>query len=312
MQREGFCENMLGTRIFTASLFWIAAATAQVAYWPLNPGNIWVYKTADRGFITVKVVREETLGERTFSVVQGLPSGEAWLRTDEEGSIYSLDRASNRESLWYKFGASIGEGYETAVPGAAGRAQLQSRNASYSGPVGTFSNALRIAYPGTSQPGVDSELFLPSVGLVQRNEIAGIVPTRWELVYSSLGGVTFISQPETSFTVSASAQLSAPVPQFSPSLDIRMTLRHTASSPLSLTFSSGQTFEIVVYNDQGRRVYVWSADKTFAQVIRNETIRGEQTWTAQVPLPLKGRYVIEAVLTTSGGPVFRGVVPFEY
>ncbi|MCS7315118.1 MAG: hypothetical protein NZ554_06590, partial [Bryobacteraceae bacterium] len=80
---------MRGRRISTTSLAlaWLAAA-AQPDYFPLHPGNQWVYRVAGGGqerILILEVARTGEFGGRTYSLLRGLPAGEFWLRTDEQG-----------------------------------------------------------------------------------------------------------------------------------------------------------------------------------------------------------------------------------
>ncbi|MCX6599809.1 MAG: BsuPI-related putative proteinase inhibitor [Acidobacteria bacterium] len=267
-------------------------------YWPLDPGNLWVYRTTDRGFVRLQVARTETVAGNTYGVLTGLPTGEAWLRTNEDGVVFNLDPTTRREGVWYNFAAGAGETYDTTLPNANGRAQLRTRNESFRGRIGQFSNALAIQYLNSnSAPGLARELFLPYVGPVQRSFIGGIQASEWELVYASLGGVTFISQPETAFGIGVEGS------------SVRLTLKHTGPQPLDLTFPSSQLYNIAVYDDRGQAVWNWASTRLFAAVLTMERITGERTWMEALPNLPPGNYAVEAFLTTAGGPVFRATAP---
>lgn len=288
---------MLGTKTTIASFLLASVAFAQ-NYWPLTTGNIWVYKTTDRGYVRWTIQRTEDFDGKTYSLLAGDPAGDVWLRGDDEGRVYAFDPRTREEKLYYRFGAGVGESYETAIPDSGGRAQLQTRNESYRGPVGQFSNALAIAYPGAQRPpGFSRELFLPHVGMVHRDGIGGIQASSWDLVYASLGGVTIVTQPETSFAIAVERN------------SVRLTLRHIGANALEIDFPSGQTYEMAIYDTQGQRVYTWSADKLFVQAARTEKFLGERTWVEPMPTLAPGRYQVDCFLTTSAGPVYRATVP---
>lgn len=281
------------------ALLLCAAALPAAAqnYWPLDPGNLWVYRTTDRGFVRLQVARTETVAGTTYSVLTGLPTGEAWLRTTEDGVVYNLDPTTRREGVWYNFGAGVGEVYDTTLPNANGRAQLRTRNESYRGRIGQFSNALAIQYLNSqTPPSLARELFLPYVGPVQRSYIGGIQASEWDLVYASLGGVTFISQPETAFGIGVEGS------------SVRITLRHTGPQPLDLTFPSSQLYNIVVYDQRGQAVWNWASTRLFLAAVQNERIIGERTWMEALPSLPPGNYAVEAVLTNEGG-LYRATAP---
>ena len=81
-----------------------------------------------------------------------------------------------------------------------------------------------------------------------------------------------------------------------------MTLRSTNAEPFSLTFPSGQTYDFKIYNESGRAVYTWSADRAFIQLFRQEKFGpGERSYGLSVPLGdlPPGRYKAQGYLTTS-------------
>ena len=83
--------------------------------------------------------------------------------------------------------------------------------------------------------------------------------------------------------------------------------------PVTLTFPSGQRYDLRIWNDRGQIVYTWSADKLFAQVLTTEKVGpGERTFAfvANVPNLPAGRYVAEAWLAT-GNREYVGIVGFE-
>lgn len=91
---------------------------------------------------------------------------------------------------------------------------------------------------------------------------------------------------------------------------VRMTLQATnpAAGPLTLAFSSGQTYDFAVLRG-GETLWRWSADKQFMQALREETLApGEtRTWTeAWVPgSPLRGELTARGWLTSTSHPVER-------
>lgn len=85
------------------------------------------------------------------------------------------------------------------------------------------------------------------------------------------------------------------------------------SEPVPLTFRSGQSYDIKIYNDRGEIVYVWSADKVFTQIIRMEKFGpGERNYAVPVPLSnlSAGRYLAEGYLKTEPRQ-FSATIGFE-
>jgi len=95
----------------------------------------------------------------------------------------------------------------------------------------------------------------------------------------------------------------------------RLTLRNGQEEPLSVTFPSGQRFDLQIWNNRGESVYTWSADKLFLQAMETIVIRPreEKNWVVDVPLAAlpEGRYAVKAWLTSSEPPVFWAALSFE-
>ncbi len=97
-----------------------------------------------------------------------------------------------------------------------------------------------------------------------------------------------------------------------------MQWRNISDQPQTVTFPSGQDFDITVRRQSGEQVWQWSASRTFIQVLREVMLQpGEQrtftaTWnpaqesgTAAGP----GVYEATAVLTTRN-PIESNAVRF--
>lgn len=323
---------MLGTRTFTISLIlgWaVLSHAAQPDYFPLHVGNQWVYRArGTRGdtALVLEITRTGVFNGRTYWLLQGFPERDYWLRMDDNGNLLAYDPGRDQEEIWYAFHAPEGEVYRTSLPGnCCGRAVVSSRKTKYRGPIGEVDNALEIGYPGVFQVGIERELFLPYIGMVHRTQNTGGPSfAAYDLVYSRTGGVTVIAAQEFGFglTLDHSVYTADLMPPIDPSravplLTARLTLRNT-SVPISLTFPSGQTYDLVIRNEQGEVVYRWSEGKFFILAIRTETIGpGEKNWVILVrlgddgkPWP-QGKYTAEAWLTTAGPKTFAASVGFE-
>ena len=85
------------------------------------------------------------------------------LRSDGQGRVLVLDPQTGTEKQWYAFGTREGEEYETAINRCNPSAQVVSRAATYHGPGGDISNALRIAYTSTCNfAGLQEETSRPA------------------------------------------------------------------------------------------------------------------------------------------------------
>jgi hypothetical protein len=323
---------MPGRRTFTISLL-AASAVAFAAgpdYFPLFVGNVWVYRgggsRAD-SILQLEVTQAAVFNGKLYHLLHGLPEKDYWLRLDDSGALLAFAPDLNEEKLWYAFYTPVGQEYATWLAGVCcGRTVVSSRNASYKGPIGEFDWALEIRYPGTFQVGIDRELFLPYVGMVYRSVATGGPGyASYDLIYARLGGVTVISAPELTCSLSLdhsiyTANLMPPLdPRASvPLMTARLTLRNTAE-PVQLTFPSGQSYDFVIRNEKGETVYRWSDGKAFTMAIRTEIFGpGEKNFMIQArlgsadgkPFP-QGKYVAEGWLTTVGSKIYAAAAGFE-
>lgn len=303
---------MLGLRISIVSFVLLASAAAQ-DYFPLQVGNVWIYKgagTASGKTLTIEITGTAQFGGVTYAVLHGLTEPDAYLRQDDSGNLFAYDTASGQEKPWFAFQAVEGTAYNSVVS-CCGKAMVSSRAGKYAGPIGTFDYALLMSYPGVFQVGIANDTFLPYVGLVSRSTATGGPSyATYDLIYARLGGVTVLSGPQVSFAVTVDK---ASYPAGLTEMTGRLTL-NVKGDPLEITFSSGQEFDFLIRNERGREVYRWSLGRVFTQALKTIRVSGEKNWVVDVkldnPLPA-GQYVAEGYLTTVGGKIYDATVGFE-
>jgi hypothetical protein len=297
---------------------------AQTDYFPLQTGNQWIYQGAN-GTYTVEVGPEQLMGDRAggmnYFIVKGLPSTpEVYLRKDDAGRILMYDVNTQKPKVWLD---PTVDRAATGVDPCNAESVIESREAKYSGPIGEFVTGLAVKYTfgGCADAGLDGDVYLPSVGLVQRKwqTIAGT--QQFDLIYAKLGETTFIRGAEVSFTLAINRASYSPSTRWfnSTPLIARMTLNNSTDETLDAVFSSGQTYDLVIRNDKGETVYTWSATRTFPAVVRQEKFpRGEKTWVEVIPLTTNdgtalpaGRYSLEAYLTTDHPKPYGATVNFQ-
>lgn len=277
----------------------LSASSYAQDYFPLHVGNQWIYRTAAFGRVSLTVVdipRTQTIGDQLYSVVQGLAQEPALLRSADGGTLLRYNPETRTEEVWAAFGTKEGDTYRTAIDPCNQTARVESRSAKATVPAAEFGNALAIRYPAANcaDAGLDSDVFAPYIGLVERTSVTIAGPRKMQLIYARVGGVTVLSEPEASFAVTAS--------QAAGNLTARLTLRNSSAEPLVLDFNSGQRFNIVIRDSAGVEVYNWAAARTFIQLVgREEIASGERNWAETIPLAFPaGRYTMEAWLTTAG------------
>jgi len=288
-------------RNFNFFLLFSGSLMAAPDYFPLHVGNQWVYRSSGVACcqtFTAEITATETYDGRTYALLRGIPGGDLRLRTTSAGDLVAYDPVSRTEKLWAAFSKPEGEPYLSEIDECNGRAVIDSKQADYKGPIGEFSNALRVRYAvnNCADAGLIQETFLPYIGLLQRtlSTIAG--PRPFDLVYARIAGVTVVSERELSFSVT----LDKAVYNAGERITVRMTLRHSQLEPLRIVFSSGQTYEIVARNEAGDIVYRWSDGRVFTQALRSiDFPPGEKNWVEIVPSLPVGRYMVEVWLVTA-------------
>jgi hypothetical protein len=275
--------------------------------------------------VTVEVIRREPLDGQVYFLVRGFPEGDLWLRKDAEGTLLIHDPRESRERVWAVFGAPEGSSFPTEVSECNKLATLLSRSARFEGLLGSFPWALQIDYPPAqcADAGLEREIYLPWVGLLERTVTTIAGPRRFELIYARLSGITFISEPSAGFAVSLNQRDFKPAAERwfdgPPILRVRVTLRNHFLPPFGLTFPSGQQFDLVILNAAGEVVYQWSDGKAFTEAIMEEQFgHGERNYVVETalvdrngsPLPA-GDYAVETWLTNSQGGEFRATTAFR-
>lgn len=314
---------MLGTRTIIPSLLLCSALTAQTVWFPLDEGNVWVYRATGAigasGY-TVRVDRSATFGSHTYyslvtdtmiagavlvatppsaaAVAPGAAADTLWLRNADDGRIMRWDGSTSSERVYLDTAAKPGETSESSVDPCNPTSTVVSREARYSGPVGEFTNALQIKYGfgGCADAGLDTDILLPYVGLLSRTAQTIAGPRRYDLTYARLGTATIISAPELSFGLSIDnhapvANLMPPVDPKSaiPVIQARISLRNTTESPLTLHLDTSQDFEMVLWNSEGKQIWRWSDGMAFTQATRDVTFhKGERVWTESIRLSTSG------------------------
>jgi hypothetical protein len=292
-------------------------------YFPLHVGNQWVYRQAGRIAggepVVVDIPRTETVNGQTYYVVRGLDPGALYLRMADDGALYGYNPETRQEGVWAAFFAPEGEPYRTIVNECSSTGVVRTRAGKVTVPAGEFVNALVVHYPAANcaDAGLVTDAFIPYIGLVERESLTIAGPRFLRLAYARVGGVTVLSEPEVTFSLTLDRRQYGGDSNI-PVMTARLTLRSTHPEPIELTFSSGQRFDIEIRDESGKGVFRWSADKSFVAVIGVERIGpGERNWVVEIPLAAggerlpPGKYVAEAFLTTLGPPMYSASVGFE-
>jgi hypothetical protein len=301
------------------ALLFAASPSFAQDYFPLAIGNQWIFRSSGRFVhnLHIEVGSPKVFeGVEYFAVygIQPILDRPRWLRTAEGGAIVEYVEPQKTSRPFLSLDKPVGETFAANVDGCNRSATVTARDAKLSlAAAGDFTNILSVKYSDSicADTGLDTDFFLPNIGLVKRIETSFAGPVTYELAYARVNGFILLHQPETSFG------LSTPSPIVEGSrIFARLTLRNGGKTPLRLNFNSSQQFNLILTEAaSGRVVYNWASDKLFLQALETMEIEDEQNWTVDFPTPepLKaGSYILEAFLTTSSrSQAYRSTVSID-
>ncbi len=78
---------------------------------------------------------------------------------------------------------------------------------------------------------------------------------------------------------------SLPRPSYDPgqALEIALTATNPGGAPVTVTFTSGQRFDLIIRRPRGDEVWRWSHDKAFIQVIQTVTLQPSESLSFKIP-----------------------------
>jgi hypothetical protein len=79
------------------------------------------------------------------------------------------------------------------------------------------------------------------------------------------------------------ASLSRPTYRAGETVEVELRIANAGSAPVSVTFTSGQRFDLAIRRPRGDEVWRWSHDKAFIQVIETLTLEPGQSFSFQIP-----------------------------
>jgi hypothetical protein len=300
-------------------LLMASALAAQTPdYFPLEVGNTWLYKAItivgtqplqlSVTYQTIRVIGTEKIGDRQYFDVSYF-GHDVLLREDApSGNVFVYDRAAGTESLWVPLGLPVNASFSSSLDPCSPQGQVAPRTGAIGVPLGSFTDVVQLQYQNTCKDaGVTTQYYAPTVGLIRQDQSGFAGPVVYRLIYYHVGDRT-VAVPEVSFTVAVDSPVYVP----GNLLGARLTLR-AGIDGVNLHFPSSQSFDLKILNDKGASVYTWSSDKSFAAVVRDESVvSGELTYGVTVPTDAfpPGHYVLQAFLTTD--PIaYSGQVAFE-
>ena len=290
-------KNLLTSTLLA---FLLTSAAGAANLFPLEPGNTWTYRATKSGHeLRIQVGLNPILvGDVVYHKLTGYVDEPVLVRAGDDGSLYYLDEDYGELPLTL-FEPTDRYWFNAPKRGCEHLGQTQTKRYDYAGRAGRFASALAVEYRtfGCADAGIEEELYTENIGMLSRTVQSFAGPVTYELVYASLGPMTIVETPRTSFHLTlkpSNADLAVAV----------MRLEVAGGLPLKLVFPSAQQYDAVL-RDEGRNVvWRWSDGQYFVPAVTEKAVT---EFTAEVPVPgapngvklPPGTYTLEAWLATT-------------
>ena len=154
-----------------------------------------------------------------------------------------------------------------------------------------------------------TQTFTAQIG----DEQGALVPGRYELRSHLTNSSQIEAEPVEIEVVASPVQLSATLDKTQlkagQPLAVKITATNTTKESQTLRFGSGQSFDVLITDDEGQPIWSWGANKRFTMALRSVELKpGESktfdaTWNGEALPDFKkiapGTYSVQAVLTTN-------------
>jgi hypothetical protein len=275
---------------------------------PLENGNQWTYRAADSNeTLTISVGTPVMIGGHEYYKLRGYAAMLLLVRHDGNGNLFWYDEDRGIDVLLTSFEPVENGWYDTFLDGCEQGGQPQTQRVQTRVPAGGFNSALEIKYRSYAcrDRGIEQELYLDNVGLLQRTITTIAGPRTFDLMYARVGALRINAQPGTAFRVSADGSVvtrNDPNEVVTQPISLRLTVDR--SDPIPLRYNTSQKFEVQIRNEAGEIVCKWSDDAAYAQPIADQKAF-EIEHRLDLPLRMRsgealpdGTYTIEGWLTT--------------
>jgi hypothetical protein len=316
----------------------VRPALGPASYFPLNPGDHWLYER--RGPAGQSSTWGVTVGagapdaHAAYVTLSGyFPGAPRQVRVGPGQRVVELDFHGGPDALWYLLGATPGTRWRLTladlptlgpVPAciSGSKLQLADRSEIVRVPAGTFRNVVRIDVgPPCADAGITGEWFAPGVGLVRREETSIAGPVISELVSATVAGRAF---PAAGYETSLGLERPLLFNDLMPPVDddslpvVRgvFTVTNRTDIPVELVFAGCRSVALTVSDFAGTPIVAATADDggccTCDSVVRLVLVRDSFSLPFSFrlatengePLP-DGRYCVSAVLQTTDPDALR-------
>ena len=235
-----------------------------------SPADYRSYKSSQGEVVSVGII--ETMGANWKQYSSFFGQQNQWLWVSNNGNqVYWLNESQELEML-LDSSDPVGTEYQVNIDGCTDKAVLSNKEASLLSAAGDFNDLVKLDFSGYCfDAGLKSAWFSPEVGLVKwtQDSVLGVV--EFELEHAKVEGMTLPNQ--SGIELSAQFPIETVMLNQQKSVEASITLANHSSQTLTLDFTSGQTFEIYLYDDQDKLVTLWSSDRMFTQALHSMEIK---------------------------------------
>jgi hypothetical protein len=284
-------------------------------FFPLQNGNTWTYREPVTGqTFTVRVGQPVTTAGNVYYKLTGYADSDLLVRIEPAyGALVYWNDARNQELLLTSFEPFEGGAWFAPFrPCPEQDGQTQLKRGSHNGPAGPVPDVLEIRYRaiGCADVGTVQEQYAEHLGMLRRIQTSIAGPRTFDLISARVGTLTIDAAPTARFSVSV-GPTAGPGP-----VSATFRLQVNSPTPLILSFSSGQEYDLALNDSAGNTIWIWSASRTFLQALHQRTVTDEWSETIEIPWPTAaagglqpGDYTVRATVTASAATPFAATVP---
>lgn len=228
---------------------------------PLETGNTWTYRASATGETrTITVGLPLSMGDgRIFYPVRGYAQRPLWMREAQDGSLLYLDEETGEDRILTSFERN-GLWAEAPLRACSQESRVTGERRG---------RALVVEYRsfGCADAGLVEEQYEENIGMTVRTEQTIAGPRVFLLESARVGRMAIEPYGTGRFQVEAHGMGER----------LRITLRLSTgnAAPVTLRFPTGQRYEILIRDREGKILWRWSDGRFFTQAAEEAIVSGQ-------------------------------------
>ena len=236
----------------------------------VSPADYKTYQNSHNDTVSMSVI--ESVGANWKQYSNYLGKAEQWIWLSNDNTQLYWYSPENGSQLLLNSGDRVGTQYEVDIDGCTDRATVAAKNRSINLTSGSYDDVTRLDFSGYCfDAGLKSAWFVSQLGLIKWTEDSLLGEVEFELAHAKVNGMSIPNHQG----IELSAQFPAETIMLNEqgSVEAAVTLINHSDAPMTLDFTSGQTFEIYLYNEKDTLVSLWSTGKMFTQALHSLEIQ---------------------------------------